>query len=181
MRATRRNRSIRDLAPIRMLYNLLLLGSTRKAQTARSALPLRLALFRRHRAIGLRDRHAGYGLMVLLRAMCEARRVDRGAIAGGGGVVRARSGGGRACTTGEERLVVLVLAHAATARATGARTTRVVPCFNCTYTADDTGLIMVWRHFGTCEVRRACVSYDAVRIKVTVKVVASAPVASPAE
>ena len=181
MRATRRNRRIRDLAPICMLYNLLLLGSTRKAQTARSTLPLRLAFLRRHRAIGLRDRHTDYRLMMLLRAMCKARRVNRGAIAGRGCVVRARSGSGCACAAGKERLVVLVLAHTATARATGARSTRALACFDCTYAADDTGLVVIWCHFGTCEVRRAYVSHDAVWIKVAVKVVASAPVASPAE
>jgi hypothetical protein len=89
MRGSRRNRRIRKLPAIRMLYNLLLLCRTRKSQATRPTLPLRLALLRRHRAIRLRDRHANYILVMLLRAMCEARWVDRRAIAGRRRVVRA--------------------------------------------------------------------------------------------
>jgi hypothetical protein len=47
--------------------------------------------------------------------------------------------------------------------------------------AGRTGLIVVWRHFGACKVSGASVSHDAVRIEVPVKVVASGPVAAPAE
>jgi len=48
-------------------------------------------------------------------------------------------------------------------------------------TTTTAGLVVVWRHFGACEICSASVPYYAVRIEVTVEIVASAAVPTPAE
>lgn len=178
MRGSRRGRRLRDLPAIHMLYHLLFLRSAREPKAAFSALAQRLALLGRHWAIRLRHWHAA------VRAVCVARRIDRRAVARRRRVVRSRGRRrGAARASGEERLRVAVLAHAAVGTRPGARpgaTTTGSGGGSCCC-ASDAGLVTVRGDLGSREVRGTCMSDYPVRIEVAVKVVVATAVAAPAE
>ena len=180
MWAARRNRSIWELPAVRVLDNLLLLRCAREAKAARSALAYsRLTLLVRHRAVRLRNWHAN---VVLLRAMGEARRIDRSTIARRRRIVRARSRGccTCACAAREKSLIILVLAHAAISARTW-RTGALRVMNGRGARASETRLVTVWRDLSACEVRCAPMPHYAVGVEVTVKVVLAAAVATPAQ
>jgi hypothetical protein len=180
MWAARRNRRIWELPAVRVLYDLFLLRRAREAK-ARSALAhSRLTLLVRHRAVWLWYGHAN---VVLLRAVGEARGIDRSTVARCRRIVRARRRGRctcGACAAREESLVILVLAHAAiSARTWRTGAVRVVNGRGAR--ASDTRLVTVWRDLSACEVRGAPMPHYAVGVEVTVKVVLAAAAATPAQ
>lgn len=181
MRAAGRDRRIWDLPAVRMLYDLFLLRRARKTKAALPALAHGLTFLGGHRAVRLRYGHAD-GVM-LLRAVCEARRIDRCAIARCRRIVRSRCSGRCTGAAREERLAVGVLAHAAAAARTGRTGAGRVVYGRCCCCSGGGGtrLVLVRRDFGAREVRGAHMPHYAVGVKVAVKVLWATAVATPAE